>query len=277
MLQLFLCQPSLSLPPPCLRPSLPPCPPCPLHTAGECVGIAFQSLKNEDTENISYIIPTPGVCACVCACLCVCWVCVLSVCVLVLSRRGSRRGGGGAMVACLREAQHMWRGSRWLPSLPTPGHAIATPLLFTASHCLLQNPPLTSASQSSSDFTSSHVSHRLPFPLPPFTAHQPPLLLTLPLLTHHLTCCCSHPALHQRLRAQRNLHRLPGTGPGVAEDGEPRAEAGAGHAGVVWWWCAVGWVTGRVEGWAEGFVGRCGGWEGEGRVPLGWAKGRVKG
>ncbi|EFN53636.1 hypothetical protein CHLNCDRAFT_58432 [Chlorella variabilis] len=27
---------------------------------GECVGIAFQSLKNEDTENISYIIPTPG-------------------------------------------------------------------------------------------------------------------------------------------------------------------------------------------------------------------------
>ncbi|KAL4419940.1 hypothetical protein ABPG75_007038 [Micractinium tetrahymenae] len=26
---------------------------------GECVGIAFQSLKNEDTENISYIIPTP--------------------------------------------------------------------------------------------------------------------------------------------------------------------------------------------------------------------------
>lgn len=27
--------------------------------AGECVGIAFQSLKNEDTENISYIIPTP--------------------------------------------------------------------------------------------------------------------------------------------------------------------------------------------------------------------------
>ncbi|GAB4815905.1 hypothetical protein N2152v2_002951 [Parachlorella kessleri] len=26
---------------------------------GECVGIAFQSLKSEDTENISYIIPTP--------------------------------------------------------------------------------------------------------------------------------------------------------------------------------------------------------------------------
>jgi S1-C subfamily serine protease len=26
---------------------------------GQCVGIAFQSLKNEDIENISYIIPTP--------------------------------------------------------------------------------------------------------------------------------------------------------------------------------------------------------------------------
>eukprot|EP00887_Chlorella_sp_A99_P000136 scaffold16.g136.t1 len=26
---------------------------------GECVGIAFQSLKNEDTENISYVIPSP--------------------------------------------------------------------------------------------------------------------------------------------------------------------------------------------------------------------------
>ncbi len=25
------------------------------------MGIAFQSLKNEDTENISYIIPTPGI------------------------------------------------------------------------------------------------------------------------------------------------------------------------------------------------------------------------
>lgn len=33
-------------------------PPAP---AGECVGIAFQSLKHEDAENISYIIPTPGV------------------------------------------------------------------------------------------------------------------------------------------------------------------------------------------------------------------------
>lgn len=27
---------------------------------GACVGIAFQSLKHEDAENISYIIPTPG-------------------------------------------------------------------------------------------------------------------------------------------------------------------------------------------------------------------------
>lgn len=26
---------------------------------GECVGIAFQSLKHEDAENIGYIIPTP--------------------------------------------------------------------------------------------------------------------------------------------------------------------------------------------------------------------------
>lgn len=26
---------------------------------GQCVGIAFQSLKNEDIENISYVIPTP--------------------------------------------------------------------------------------------------------------------------------------------------------------------------------------------------------------------------
>lgn len=29
------------------------------NAAGQCCGIAFQSLKNEDTENISYIIPTP--------------------------------------------------------------------------------------------------------------------------------------------------------------------------------------------------------------------------
>jgi hypothetical protein len=28
--------------------------------AGDCVGIAFQSLKSEEAENISYIIPTPG-------------------------------------------------------------------------------------------------------------------------------------------------------------------------------------------------------------------------
>lgn len=26
---------------------------------GECVGIAFQSLKHEDAENIGYVIPTP--------------------------------------------------------------------------------------------------------------------------------------------------------------------------------------------------------------------------
>lgn len=26
---------------------------------GECVGIAFQSLKHEDVENIGYVIPTP--------------------------------------------------------------------------------------------------------------------------------------------------------------------------------------------------------------------------
>ena len=30
------------------------------NAAGQCVGIAFQSLKNEDTELISYIIPPPG-------------------------------------------------------------------------------------------------------------------------------------------------------------------------------------------------------------------------
>ncbi len=29
------------------------------NTAGQCVGIAFQSLKHEDAENIAYIIPTP--------------------------------------------------------------------------------------------------------------------------------------------------------------------------------------------------------------------------
>lgn len=43
---------------PCPRPT--PAPPPRGALAGECVGIAFQSLKNEDTENISYIIPTPG-------------------------------------------------------------------------------------------------------------------------------------------------------------------------------------------------------------------------
>lgn len=26
---------------------------------GQCVGIAFQSLKHEDVENIGYVIPTP--------------------------------------------------------------------------------------------------------------------------------------------------------------------------------------------------------------------------
>jgi S1-C subfamily serine protease len=26
---------------------------------GECVGIAFQSLKHDDAENIGYVIPTP--------------------------------------------------------------------------------------------------------------------------------------------------------------------------------------------------------------------------
>lgn len=26
---------------------------------GKCVGIAFQSLKHEDAENIGYVIPTP--------------------------------------------------------------------------------------------------------------------------------------------------------------------------------------------------------------------------
>lgn len=29
------------------------------NSVGECVGIAFQSLKHEDAENIGYIIPTP--------------------------------------------------------------------------------------------------------------------------------------------------------------------------------------------------------------------------
>lgn len=29
------------------------------NEAGHCVGIAFQSLKNEDAENIGYVIPTP--------------------------------------------------------------------------------------------------------------------------------------------------------------------------------------------------------------------------
>ena len=27
--------------------------------AGDCVGIAFQSLKAEEAENIGYVIPTP--------------------------------------------------------------------------------------------------------------------------------------------------------------------------------------------------------------------------
>eukprot|EP00899_Mesostigma_viride_P028424 jgi/Mesvir1/8767/Mv02684-RA.2 len=31
------------------------------NTAGECVGIAFQSLKHEDAENIGYVVPTPVV------------------------------------------------------------------------------------------------------------------------------------------------------------------------------------------------------------------------
>lgn len=29
------------------------------NSHGECVGIAFQSLKQEDVENVGYIIPTP--------------------------------------------------------------------------------------------------------------------------------------------------------------------------------------------------------------------------
>ena len=32
-----------------------------LHSQGLCVGIAFQSLKHEDAENIGFIIPTPVV------------------------------------------------------------------------------------------------------------------------------------------------------------------------------------------------------------------------
>lgn len=30
-----------------------------LNAGGECIGIAFQSLKNDDAENISWIIPVP--------------------------------------------------------------------------------------------------------------------------------------------------------------------------------------------------------------------------
>lgn len=30
-----------------------------LNDQGKCVGIAFQSLKHEDVENIGYVIPTP--------------------------------------------------------------------------------------------------------------------------------------------------------------------------------------------------------------------------
>ena len=29
------------------------------NAKGQCVGIAFQSLKHEDAENIGYVIPTP--------------------------------------------------------------------------------------------------------------------------------------------------------------------------------------------------------------------------
>jgi hypothetical protein len=31
------------------------------NAAGRCIGVAFQSLKEEDAENISYVIPTPVV------------------------------------------------------------------------------------------------------------------------------------------------------------------------------------------------------------------------
>lgn len=30
-----------------------------INDKGRCVGIAFQSLKHEDVENIGYVIPTP--------------------------------------------------------------------------------------------------------------------------------------------------------------------------------------------------------------------------
>ena len=29
------------------------------NSKGECVGVAFQSLKHDDAENIGYVIPTP--------------------------------------------------------------------------------------------------------------------------------------------------------------------------------------------------------------------------
>ena len=62
------------------------------NAAGRCVGIAFQSLKHEDAENIGYIIPVP-----------------------VIERESEGGGRGPAAVACVWGHRVLHPGGLFMP------------------------------------------------------------------------------------------------------------------------------------------------------------------
>ena len=78
---------------------------------GEVVGIAFQSYAGSDAENIGYVIPTPGTCACLWVpARCVVAACARAFCVVV--------------AACLQE--HSVLGQR---ACKRPAMTVCPPLL----------------------------------------------------------------------------------------------------------------------------------------------------